>query len=239
MPSRILREDYRHSDSLTKCSIDSEDRYPRFLLCADDHGCFEIDIEEIRGFLFPKRLKQISIEIIKRHLTEYNQNGMLFMWRQNGKTYGFFVRWFEHQSIREANRHKRHTPEPPKEELAKYMKQFELPSSVIDCHGMTPTPFPNPNPNLIKKITETVIDKILKPMNPKKEHLLIVRDAWSRMGIPDFNWGHIERLQRDFAITPEQMVKLIEKQGEYLKKKGKQDRRALWENMCKSPAKYL
>lgn len=210
MPSRVIRESYCRSRSLTKCSPDTQDRFPRFWLYPDDWGCFEIDIDVMKGWLYPLR-HDVTPNDIARHLKEFEQNGMLFTWIEDQKKYGFFVNWFKHQSIREAKRHKRRTSSPPKDALAKYNAQFELPPSATNCQQLPENPYLNLNPNLNPK--KTSCSRNSKPEfleRVEKLKSLILQNNPSAIVKPN-DWANNVRLmvERD-KRTLEQIDAVIE-----------------------------
>jgi hypothetical protein len=80
MPTRLLRDTYLSSPSLSRCSPGAQDRFPRYTLAADDFGCFEITPVVVRGKLFPHR-SDMTDEAVKAGLAEYEREKMLEVWR--------------------------------------------------------------------------------------------------------------------------------------------------------------
>ena len=124
MPNRVIRESICRSKSLAKCSIKAQDQFHKFLLFADDWGCFKIDYKKMKDDLFPYR-KDIPVSKIESLLDEYKKQGMLFFWANRDKVYGFFVNWDNHTGEYLSRRGKRKTPEPPEKELAEYNDYFK------------------------------------------------------------------------------------------------------------------
>ena len=111
MPTRLIHESLCTSRSLAQCSAKAQDAYVRFLLYADNFGCFEIDAQVMRGSLWPLR-KDISAKMIDQFLGEYETHGMLQTWTGEGKRYGHFLNWPKFQRTWDGA--KRRTPHPPK-----------------------------------------------------------------------------------------------------------------------------
>lgn len=155
MANKVIKDSIRNSKSLVRCSFTAELNFPRFLLLTDDWGCFEIDLETIRGYLYPKRLKEVTLSKIASWLKEYEDNGMLFCWSNGKREFGFFVNYDAHSGEYLSRKHKRKTSEPPKEELIKYQelmnKKFKRLQKTSKDFKSSPIPNPNPNPNPIKE----------------------------------------------------------------------------------------
>lgn len=125
MSNKVIKDSIRNSKSLTRCSFIAELNFPRFILLTDDWGCFEIDLETIRGYLYPKRLKKVTTSKITNWLKEYKDNGMLFCWYEGEKEFGYFVNYNNHSGEYLSRRHKRKTPEPPEKEVIEYQKSCD------------------------------------------------------------------------------------------------------------------
>lgn len=123
MPNRVIKEGICRSKSLAKCSLKAQDQFYKFLLFADDWGCFKVDYKKMKDDLFPYR-KDIGIGRIESFLGEYREHGMLFFWDNKDKVYGFFVNWDEQTGEYLSRRGKRKTPEPPKKDVEKYNTYF-------------------------------------------------------------------------------------------------------------------
>lgn len=115
MPTRILREGYLTSPSVARCSPGAQDRLPRYWLAADDFGCFDADPRVLRGRLFVYRGEMTDNQIAS-DLAEYVREGMLELWIENERSWGFFRSWGRHQRLRKEEgdgRTVRKTPVPP------------------------------------------------------------------------------------------------------------------------------
>jgi hypothetical protein len=131
--------------------------YPRLYLLIDDWSCFEIDLEVIRGRVYPK-LFEVTLKDIEGTLNEFAQKGLLFTWCIQGKTYGYFTGDEPGRLPAPKRRHKRQTPIPPQEKILSYMEKFNalngLEGTLKPLEGVLKpleglhTPNLNPNPNL-------------------------------------------------------------------------------------------
>lgn len=157
MANRVLKDSIWVSPSLAKLPIYYQDQWPRWLLLADDWGCFNADSEVIKGLAYPKRKENIqNINIIKKL---FNELGMLFLWENGeGHRWGYFVNWDKHQfcnasSVDEGGKytkHRRKTPKPPESLLNEYLQRFtETSDKILQVSTKSLNPNPNhiPNPN--------------------------------------------------------------------------------------------
>ena len=133
---------------------------------ADDWGCFNADREVITGLVYPKRGEtKAKVQAIRQ---VYHDAGMLFLWEQDGREWGFFTSWDNHQFCNklsvgdtgEYTKHRRKTPEPPEDLLTLYLQEHTKEFDIIR-QDSTKLLNPNPIPNPIPKPTITV-DKIIK-----------------------------------------------------------------------------
>jgi len=159
-PSRVIKDSIWNSPSLAMLLPYYQDQWPRWLLMADDWGCFNADPEVIKGHAYPKRKETVD-KIIKIRDTFYN-SGMLFIWTTTDlRTWGHFVNWEKHEYIGGTEydrngqrvRHRRKTPEPPQKELTEYLKSHALEHLGTSGSGLEqttsipiPIPIPIPNP---------------------------------------------------------------------------------------------
>jgi len=148
MANKVIKDSIRNSKSLARCSFIAELNFPRFLLLSDDWGCFEIDLETIRGYLYPKRLKKVTLSKIAKWLKEYEDNGMLFCWSNGERDFGYFVNYNNHSGEYLSRRHKRKTPEPPRKELTQYQELMNKKFNLVQKTSKHFKSSPNPNPNL-------------------------------------------------------------------------------------------
>ena len=110
MPSRIIRDSYPDSRSVAACPGPAQDRMPRYWLAADDFGCFTADPTVLRGRLFPLR-DDVTADVIASDLSAYATAGMIELWSDRERLYGFWRSWHRHQRPRPGAKAK--TPTPP------------------------------------------------------------------------------------------------------------------------------
>lgn len=130
--NRILKDTIWTSRSLAELDDFTQDQFPRWLLMADDWGCFDVDPDVIKGLVYPKRPK-VTVKIIEKVRTELYDSGHLFCWSEGDHVWGYWVSWGNHNYCSsgavddEGNRAKRRrkTPEPPPEELKLYLQQHK------------------------------------------------------------------------------------------------------------------
>jgi len=149
MPSRILRDSLVESESISACSPGAQDRFPRYLFAADDHGCFRVQPIVLAARLWPLR-DDVSAEVVTNDLSEYGNlelpgGPMLIRWRQDGKVYAWFTNWTEHQRPRPSAR--RRTPEPP-HTLQVAAVRGNLPQLAATCAMSEPHVFTANDPAL-------------------------------------------------------------------------------------------
>jgi hypothetical protein len=124
MPKRLLDSSYLNSPSLAKCSAAADDAWPRFILFADDFGCFEVDPRRLAVNGWNSRRVDVTAERITAWLEEYVAAGMAVLWTENERRYCFLTGWFgphgqrrrveyDPDSVSGRKGSKRHTPAPP------------------------------------------------------------------------------------------------------------------------------
>jgi len=148
MSNRVIKDSIWTSPTLVKLSNYIQDQWPRWLLMADDWGCFNADPQIIKGLIYPKRNESINkiIQIRKA----FEEAGLLFVWNNSEREWGFFVSWNNHQFCNASGvdnngnytKHRRKTPIPPKDLFGKYSDKFRQ----IPTNSLNPNPNPNPNP---------------------------------------------------------------------------------------------
>ncbi len=193
MPNRVIKDSVWTSPTLAKLSQLADAYWDRFILVADDWGCFDAAPEVIKGTVFPRR-KEVDIEVIEELLQEYNKNGLLFLWWEEDRRWGFFAKWDKHYysgstqygSKGERIKHRRKTPEPPKDELKAYLKQSGTKWNDLEQSG---TKGLKPKPNH-KDIYSTFSHWIKKPNLIKHQKLTpdmikVVRSTFKTYPISD------------------------------------------------------
>ncbi len=134
---------------------------------ADDWGCFDADPDVIKGLVYPKRKKETPAKI-KEIMQKFYEAGLLFIWNQGDREYGFFVSFDNHHnycnktsvnSEGKRERHKRKTAEPPAYLLKAYKQK--LSSNVggswsgLEDVGAACQKRINPNPNPKKPLVHS------------------------------------------------------------------------------------
>lgn len=152
MPSRILKESILDSPTLARLDDFYQDQFPRLLLLVDDWGCFNADPEAIKGRAYPKRPK-VTPKIIEKILRAFYDAGMLFMWMEGDRIYGYWVGWDNHNycnasAVDEEGKqakHRRKTPEPPIELVQQYVESHQNKLEQERTKVFIPIPIPIPN----------------------------------------------------------------------------------------------
>jgi len=99
MPNRIIKESIRESDSINQLSMGAEVLFYRLITYADDYGLFKADPRIMNPAIFP--LKGYKEKQIIEWLNEIGESGMVAFYKaEDGKVYGAFLNWADHQHIR-------------------------------------------------------------------------------------------------------------------------------------------
>lgn len=121
MPKRLLDDSLLSSPSLGTLTPAAQDAFHRFLLLADDFGCFDANPRVLVGKGWPLR-SDVSERKVSGWLSEYEHAGMVFVWDEGGRRFAYLTGWHgEHgqkhraEYDRETNPKgsKRRTPRPP------------------------------------------------------------------------------------------------------------------------------
>ena len=166
MPNRVIKDSIWSSPTLAKLPLDAQLHWPRWLLMADDWGCFNADPDVIRGLVYPK-VPSMTIKKIFDLCQTYVKAGLLFLWEESERLWGYFTSWNGHQFCNVTHldedgkqlRHKRKTSEPPENELKAYLEQHKQISQSVSREleriraGQNKYRNPNPNPNPNPKTT--------------------------------------------------------------------------------------
>ena len=131
MPKRMLDDSYLSSPSLAKCSPRAQDAFPRFILLADDFGCFEALPKILLARGWPYRSDVTEAEVWS-WLEEYVAAGMACLWTEKERRWCYLTGWDGPHGQRKraeydpeaprgtpgAHGSKRRTPRPPAELVA-------------------------------------------------------------------------------------------------------------------------
>lgn len=121
MPKRLLDDSFLNSPSIDAVSPRAQDAFPRFILLADDFGCFDANPRVLYGRGWPYR-EDLTPEDVAGWLDEYERAGMAFRWNANGRRWCYLTGWHgehgqkwrdEYDGEKAPRGSKRKTPKPP------------------------------------------------------------------------------------------------------------------------------
>jgi hypothetical protein len=92
MPKRLLDDSFLTSPSLARCSARAQDAFPRFILLADDFGCFEASPRVLVGKGWPYR-DDVSERELWGWLEEYVEAGMAVLWTEKERRWCYLTGW--------------------------------------------------------------------------------------------------------------------------------------------------
>jgi len=159
MPNRIIKESIRESYSIDTLSPDAEVTFYRLLTYADDFGIFKADPRLINKALFP--LKAYTDKNIAKWLNEIATAQMvIFYIGEDGKPYGVFSTWGDHNTPR--NQKSKH-PHPTETEGTLFGNVYELLKAIeINCDQLKPfAALIQSNPILIQSKSNTLENNLL------------------------------------------------------------------------------
>jgi len=164
MSNRVIKDSIWTSPTVNKMVKKLEHclAFPWWILQADDWGCFDADVEVVKGLVFPKR-KDVTEEMVSEMRTAYQEAGLLFVWQESGgREWGYFVTFDSHHNLcnkksvgedGKQTKHRRKTPEPPSDLLSDYIKRSNLTEETkadksrhLSTNSLIPIPNPIPNP---------------------------------------------------------------------------------------------
>jgi hypothetical protein len=92
MPKRVIDFDAMWaSDKIAACATWAQAEYAWLYGLADCNGCFELsNLRVIWGRVAAIR-RNLSLELLEQIFDEFHRQGLLFVWRANGKRYGHWV----------------------------------------------------------------------------------------------------------------------------------------------------
>lgn len=149
MANRVIRDAIWNSPSLARLSLEADAWFPRWVLMADDWGCFQADPKVIKGLIYPLRDDVTSFDVV-RLAVEYYNNGQLFLWQDDDRIWGFLTSFASHNEYLrklEVDEHgkqkknRRRSPEPPAEELSLYLKERKEIKDIFDIVRQDSTRF--------------------------------------------------------------------------------------------------
>lgn len=92
MPKRLLDSSLFTSPSLARLSPRAQDAFPRFILCADDFGCFDANPRALVGLAWPLRTDVTEADV-EGWLGELVAAGMAQLWEEGGRRYCCLLGW--------------------------------------------------------------------------------------------------------------------------------------------------
>jgi hypothetical protein len=127
MPSRMI--DYENlwaSEKLAACDSSMRVEYLWLYGCADANGSFELNLRGIHSKVSAIR-PRLTLQRIEKLFAEFERRGLLFTWRENGKSYGHWTgsdRPGRLPKPSERRRYKKLAPDVPTEEFSAYVSRF-------------------------------------------------------------------------------------------------------------------
>ena len=111
MASRVVRDTFLSSSTIHLLSPGAQDRWLRYFMLSDYHGCFECLPAIVKAQAFPQRA-DMTVERVRDDLLEYARE-MLEVWTDGGRVYGFWRQFGHHNRISKEGAYRRKTPVPP------------------------------------------------------------------------------------------------------------------------------
>jgi hypothetical protein len=88
----MIHDGLLSSPSLERCSPRAQDAWPRLFLVVDDFGCLDARARLVCSAGWALR-PDVSEADVATWLYEWSRAGMLFLWEQDGHTYGYLTGW--------------------------------------------------------------------------------------------------------------------------------------------------
>ena len=102
MPNRIIKETITTSDTLAQLTAEAERHFYRLIVQADDHGRFDARPHVIRSRAYSAMLDRVLPEESERLTISLEAAELIKLYEVDGKRYGAFVTWEQHQRVRAA-----------------------------------------------------------------------------------------------------------------------------------------
>jgi hypothetical protein len=168
VPKRLLDDSLLTSVSLARCSARAQDAFPRFILLADDFGCFEAFPRVLLARGWPYR-QDVTESDLWAWLEEYVTAGMACLWAEKERRWCYLTGWDGEHGQRKraeydpaapkgtpgAHGSKRRTPPPPQELVAAVKAgarrdhDGKPPGVDRECGGAAEIPPGNPDPVIL------------------------------------------------------------------------------------------
>jgi hypothetical protein len=129
MPKRLIDSSYLNSPSLDRCSARAQDAFPRFILLADDFGCFEADTRRLLALGWSSKRRDVTEADVWAWLEEYVAAGMACLWTEKERRWCYLTGWngahgqrkrveYDPATVAGQKGSKRYTPHPPADLVA-------------------------------------------------------------------------------------------------------------------------
>lgn len=127
MPSRMIDFDALWaSEKLAACQSSMRVEYLWLYGLADAYGSFELNLRAIHSKVAAIR-PRLTLQRVEKLFAEFERQGLLFTWRENGKRYGHWTgsdRPGRLPKPSERHRYKKLATDVPKEQLSAYVSRF-------------------------------------------------------------------------------------------------------------------
>lgn len=127
MPNRFIKESIGTSETLALISGDEERHFWRLVVQADDFGRFDARPHVIRSRGYSAMLGKVSEEESERRTLALDSAGLITLYENDGKRYGYFTTWQKHQQTRS---HVSKFPDPLADDSSRYQAQADALVSV-------------------------------------------------------------------------------------------------------------
>lgn len=93
MPKRVIDADAVHnSDKVGRCRPEHKAEYTWLYGLADANGNFEMtNVRSLHSKAYAPIRPEVSVEFVKSILADFERNGLLYTWFENGKKYGHWT----------------------------------------------------------------------------------------------------------------------------------------------------
>ena len=221
MPNRIIKESILTSESIDALTETAEILFYRLLVTADDQGRFMVSSGYLFSALFPLVAERhvddpkVLAEHLRKVAADCGQlaaNGIIKLYSVDGRRYGYFTSWKDHQRIRNIR---------PKYPDPKDSNSLEVPPQSDDKNPQTAAesarnPKENPNPNLNRNPKEKEEDfsfeldvvELFDQSFPKKPHLRKPVEK-SATGVTTLKQIRARRKERKWGEEPGPWVTLF------------------------------
>ncbi len=100
MPTRLLKESICTSRDINALSPEEEVFFYRIIVNCDDYGYLEADPSILRSRCFPRRINEVTDDLICKWLRMLVDRGLVVVFRDDGGLYLRLPSWEKHQQVR-------------------------------------------------------------------------------------------------------------------------------------------